>query len=145
MLTWTTYGSWLQGDSRRYVSDGKVLQTDEKLYEICKRLQKSPAVKLSYDERQIVQRAIVTEAKRIEVGIGALTVCSNHVHLLLRYLPTPISSLVSRFKNISTFALKQNGRSEKIWTKGFDKRFCFDNDQFNAYIEYINKHNNNPS
>ncbi|MFA5422848.1 MAG: transposase [Phycisphaerae bacterium] len=141
MLTWTTYGSWLQGDNRKYVKDGKILDGDEKLYEICKHLQKSPAVKLNRNDRQIIQRAILSEAQRIKLEVGALAVCSNHVHLLLRYSPMPIGSLVSRFKNVSTFALKQHGRSERVWTRGFDKRFCYDNDRFDAYIKYINKHN----
>jgi len=26
MITWTTYGSWLQGDKRGYVKDGKILR-----------------------------------------------------------------------------------------------------------------------
>ena len=25
MVTWTTYGSWLQGDKRGYVKDGQIL------------------------------------------------------------------------------------------------------------------------
>jgi REP element-mobilizing transposase RayT len=141
MLTWTTYGSWLQGEKRRYVSDGKILDGDENLYAICKHLQKEPAVKLRYDEKQIVKRAILNEAERIELELEALAVCSNHVHLLVRYSPTPIGEIVSRFKNISTSALKEHGRSGKIWTRGFDKRFCYDNKKFDAYIEYIDEHN----
>jgi len=141
MLTWTTYGSWLQGDKRRYVKDGKVLDGDEELFELCRFLQKGPAVKLRYDEKQVVRCAILNEAEHINLKVGALAVCSNHVHLLLRFSPMPIGRLISRFKNISTSALKEFGRTGRIWTRGFDKRFCYDQDQFNAYIKYINDHN----
>jgi len=141
MLTWTTYGSWLQGDKRRYVKDGKVLDGDESLLQLCKFLQKGPTVKLRNDEKQIVRRAILNEAERINLKIGALAVCSNHVHLLLRFSPIPIGRLINRFKNISTSALKNHGRSGRIWTRGFDKRFCYDNDRFDACITYVNEHN----
>ncbi len=140
MLTWTTYGSWLQGDKRRYVKNGKVLDGDEELFELCRFLQRGPTVKLRSDEKQIVRRAILNEAERINLKVGALAVCSNHVHLLLWFSLIPIGRLISRFKNISTSALKNNGRLGRIWTRGFDKRFCFDNDHFSAYITYINDH-----
>ena len=51
MVTWTTYGSWLQGDKRKYVKDGKVLDGDEHIYSLCKKLQKWPAVKLTSKEK----------------------------------------------------------------------------------------------
>jgi len=31
MVTWTTYGTWLQGDKRGYVKDGKTLAQNDKL------------------------------------------------------------------------------------------------------------------
>jgi len=141
MLTWTTYGSWLQGDKRRYVKNGKVLDGNKELFELCSFLQKGATFKLRNDEKQIVRRAILNEAKRINLKVGALAVCSNHVHLLLWFSPIPIGRLISRFKNISTSVLKNNGRSGRVWTRGFDKRFCYDNDHFNTYITYINDHN----
>lgn len=29
MLTWTTYGTWLQGDKRRYVKDGETARNQK--------------------------------------------------------------------------------------------------------------------
>jgi hypothetical protein len=31
MITWTTYGTWLQGDERGYVKSGRILPADETL------------------------------------------------------------------------------------------------------------------
>jgi len=31
MITWTTYGSWLQGGKRGYVKNGKILPANDKL------------------------------------------------------------------------------------------------------------------
>ena len=47
MVTWTTYGSWLQGDKRKYVKDGKVLDGDEHIYSLCKKRKKWTEVKLT--------------------------------------------------------------------------------------------------
>jgi len=33
MVTWTTYGTWLQGDRRGYVRDGQVLGEDKTLHD----------------------------------------------------------------------------------------------------------------
>jgi len=32
MITWTTYGTWLQGDERGYVKNGKVLRENKRLW-----------------------------------------------------------------------------------------------------------------
>ena len=49
MVTWTTYGTRLQGDKRGYVKGGEILQGNENIREICQRLQKQPAVILNAD------------------------------------------------------------------------------------------------
>ena len=141
MLTWTTYGSWLQGDERGYVQDGRVLGGNKKLVELCEKFQKGHTVKLKYEERDIVRRAILNEAKRIGYTIEALAVCSNHIHLVVRYSPEPIRQTVSRFKNVTTSALKKHGRDDRVWTRGFDKRFCFDEEDLSWRIQYVENHN----
>lgn len=141
MLTWTTYGSWLQGDERSYVKDGRTLGGNKKLVELCEKYQKGHTVKLGYDEKNIVRRAILNEAERIGYTIEALAVCSNHVHLVARYSPEPIGQIVSRFKNVTTSALKKHGRDGRVWTRGFDKRFCFNEEDLNWRIQYVENHN----
>jgi len=49
MLTWTTYGSWLQGDERGYVKDGQTLRGDKELIYLCEKFQKEHTVKLRYN------------------------------------------------------------------------------------------------
>ena len=141
MLTWTTYGSWLQGDERGYVENGRVLSSDKKLVELCEKCQKGHTVKLGYSEKDIVRRAILNEANRIGYTIEALAVCSNHIHLVVRYSPEPIGQIVSRFKNVTTSALKKHGRDGRVWTRGFDKRFCFNEEDLNRRIQYVKNHN----
>jgi REP element-mobilizing transposase RayT len=141
MLTWTTYGSWLQGDERGYVKKGRILSGDKKLVALCEKFQKRRMVKLRDDEKDIVRQAILNEAERIDCTIEALAVCSNHIHLVVRYFPEPIGQTVSRFKNVTSFALRKHGQADCIWTRGFDKRFCFNNEDLNRRIQYVKNHN----
>jgi REP element-mobilizing transposase RayT len=140
MVTWTTYGSWLQGDKRRYVKDGKVLDVDEHIYSLCKKLQKSPAVKLRSKEKKVVHQVIMTEAERTGHQVEALIVCSNHVHLVARWSYHPIGKIVSGYKNAAMFALHNLGRSGRIWTRGYDKRYCFDEESLRARVDYVKRH-----
>lgn len=140
MLTWTTYGSWLQGDKRGFVRDGEILQGDERILELCKKLQKCPTVKLTRQEQALVEAAILNEAKRINQKIEELAICTNHIHLAARPSDKSIERIVSMYKSAATRALRCYGRTERIWTKGFDKRFCFTQDDLARKIAYIRNH-----
>ena len=141
MITWTAYGSWLPGEKRGYVAHGQVMPGNEQLLKRNKDRQKSPAVILNERERKIVQEVILAEAQRISQTIEALVVYSNHVHLLARPHTGSIEEIVSRYKSKTTRALWQNGRQGRIWTKGYDKRFCFTEEEVTQRIRYINQHN----
>ncbi len=140
MLTWTTYGSWLPGDERRYVQDGKTLYGDKNVLEKNKNRQKTETVKLNRNEKQIVEKTIICEAKRIGQVIEAIVIYSNHVHLLARPCGESIEETVARYKSITTRALWKIGRTGRIWTKGYDTRFCFNEDHIIKKKQYINNH-----
>jgi len=141
MITWTTYGSWLQGDKRRYVKGGKILEGDEKIRQICEELQKGQTVKLKGNEKNIVRTAILNEAERIGQQVVAISVYSNHIHLVARPCNKSIERIVSMYKSAATRALRSFNRKGRIWTKSFDKRFCFSEEDFNKKIAYIQNHN----
>jgi len=141
MVTWRTYGSWLPGDERGYVIDGQILPGNLKTLERNQKRQKSPAVKLNKQEIQLIRQIILNEAKRIGQKIVALTVCTNHVHLTARTNTSSIEDIVGRYKSITTRALWKIGRKGRIWTKGYDKRFCFTEEELAQRIQYVNQHN----
>ncbi len=140
MLTWTTYGSWLQGDKRGFVRDEEILQGDERILELCKKLQKGPTVKLTKREKAVVEAAILNEAERISHKIEALAICTNHIHLAAQPSDKSVERIVSMYKSAATRALRYYGRTGRIWTKGFDKRFCFTQDELARKIAYIQNH-----
>lgn len=140
MVTWTTYGTWLQGDKRGYVKDGRILEGDQTLLELCKRLQKGQTVKLTKPEKEIVRRAILSESQRIRQNLEALAVCTNHLHIAARICDKSIERIVSMYKSAATRVLRSVGRSGPIWTAGFDKRFCFTEADLARKIEYVQNH-----
>ena len=138
MITFTTYGTWLQGDERGFVKDGITYAANQSLADLNKQnLSKSP-VKLSKKHRAIAAEAIYKKADLLNQKIVALAVCSNHVHLVADYVPVPIGKVVSYYKNAAQVALRKVGLSGRVWTKGFDKRYCFDEQALMSRIDYVN-------
>ena len=66
MLTWTAYGTWLQGDKRGYVKDGKTHAANPGLYNSNRMALKQSPVRLSEKQRNLVKAQIINEAERIE-------------------------------------------------------------------------------
>ena len=141
MLTWTTYGTWLQGDGREYVKNGKILLENKGLEKANRKKQKSESVILTAQEKQIIHQIILAEADRIGHSIEALGVCTNHIHLVARPHSESIEKIAGRYKSLTTSALWGNGRTGRIWTKGFDRRFCFSEEELLRKIQYVNNHN----
>jgi len=140
MVTWTTYGSWLPGDKRGYVENGRVLEGNKPILKACEKLQKYPTVKLNQSEKEIVRAAILKEAERIGQKIETLAVRTNHIHLAARPGEKSIERTVSMYKSAATRALRSR-RKGPVWTKSFDKRFCFSEADLSSRIKYIRNHN----
>ena len=140
MVTWTTYGSWLQGDKRGYVKNGEILNKDKSLQEKCRKMMKSHELKLNRRQQQIAKNAIIDKANSISQAVYAIAVCSNHVHLILENTKMPIGMTVSQYKNAARIAIKKEGVDSKLWTRGFDKRYCFDEVELENKIGYVEKH-----
>lgn len=95
---------------------------------------------MTHSEREIVQEAILNEANKLNHKIKAIAVCSNHVHVVIGEIEELIEEAVGRYKKAATNSLRQNGFSGRIWTNGFDKRYCFDDKELRARISYVNRH-----
>ena len=142
MITWTTYGSWLQGDKRGYVKDGKILLKNDALLKSNLKRLKNPPTRLETEHCAIVRRAILKKAKEIRQRIYAIAVCSNHVHIVAERTNESIEKVVSFYENAARLALRSNDFIGRIWTKGFDKRFCFNQQELQSNIKYVESHLN---
>ncbi|GAG26926.1 unnamed protein product [marine sediment metagenome] len=140
MLTWPTYGTWLQGDERGYVKKGKILGENSKLKKANVESMPRNEVRLNKKQQEIVKEAIFKEAEKTKEKILALAVCSNRIHMVLRYAIKPIEKSAGRFKNAARVALQKDGFIGSVWARGFDKRYCFDEKSLKNRIEYVEKH-----
>jgi len=141
MITFTTYGTWLQGNAKGFVTDGEVRGENIALKKSNVGKLKGAAVRLGRREKEIVRNAIIEAAKRFEQKILAITVYSNHVHIVCEYVDVPISVIVGYYKNAGRVALQKNGFEGKVWTRGYDRRFCFTGDELARRIKYVKNHN----
>jgi len=140
MVTWTTYGSWLQGDKRGYVKNGEIRKGNEVLKKSNLSSQQKAAVKLKHKEREIVRQAIIEASERFGQNIRCIGVCSNHLHMVADYVDVPIGVIVGYYKNAGRRELQKNGFEGKLWTAGYDKRFCFDEESLQNRIDYVKGH-----
>jgi REP element-mobilizing transposase RayT len=142
MTTWTTYGTWLQGDKREYVKDGQILRENDALLKSNLKNLRNLATRLNTKHCAIIRHAILNKAQEIRQHIYAIAVCSNHVHIVAERINESIEKVVSFYKNAARLALRSNGFVGRIWTKGFDKRFCFNQEELEKKIKYVNDHHN---
>ena len=139
-MTFTTYGTWLQGDKRGWVKKGTVHEENAELRKANEGQVKKEAVKLGRKEKEIVRDAIYKKAEALGEKIFAISVWSNHVHIVLGYSGRPIEETVRIYKNTASAALEKSKFKGRIWTKGFDKRYCFDERVLKERVDYVRRH-----
>ncbi len=140
MVTWGMYGTWLQGDERGYVKNGKHLGRDDALCEANRNNLRGCAVYLTDEQRKPVERTIVAEGQRAGEKIEAIAVCSDHVHVVVRHTGKNMGEFVGRSKAAGRKVLRGMGFCGKVWARGYDKRFCFDEDAIKQRIAYVEGH-----
>ena len=140
MATWTTYGTWLQGDRRGYVKNGITLGANATLEKCNEELLKHDKIMIPKSLRKTVENAILKEAEEIGQTVYAIAICSNHVHIVIESTVERCGYSVGRFKRAATKALREYGFVGKVWTKGFDKRYCYNQKELETRIKYVKRH-----
>jgi REP element-mobilizing transposase RayT len=125
----------------------KVVSKTESPLKANPELEKSNKALLKHDEitipkslRIIIKNAILKEAEEIGQKVFALAVCSNHVHVVVESIGKRCGYSVGRFKKAATKALRKYGFNDKVWTKGFDKRYCYNEQELEKKIKYVQRH-----
>ena len=139
LLTMTTYGTWLRGDRRGWVDDGIIMPAEPTL-ELAdrRRLKRAPFLFSEGDRIQIGQFIGDSLQSRINQQILVLSVESWHVHLVVGATSEPVSRVVKCAKDAVRWGLRP---SRPIWSDGYDKRFCFDDESLAARVRYVERHN----
>jgi REP element-mobilizing transposase RayT len=133
MLTWRTYGTWLEGQKKGY--------KNERLKQVNKGNLKKQPVKFTAKQKEIVRSAIIQQAQKLSQKVFALTVFSNHIHLLVEKKQESIETAAALYKTAARAALNKNGLGGKIWAKGYDKRYIFTEQELLNRMVYVLKHN----
>ena len=140
MLTWTTYGTWLQGDHRGWVKEGEIYPTNYVLEKTNRGHMRTDSVLLTKKQRFLAAQAIMAKSAKLGQKIFGLAVCDNHLHLAAENINMSIGRVVSNYKHTIRLVLQDNGFCGKLWTKGFDKRYCMEDEQIAHKVAYIRTH-----
>jgi len=119
------------------VKNGKIYPGNESLKQTNKQLQLQNEIRLSKVQQQAVRDAVIKEAQSQGQRIYALAVNATHVHIVAENISQPISKIGAYYKKSARLALKTIGQNGKLWTKGYDKRFCFDRASLERRIKYV--------
>jgi hypothetical protein len=139
MVTSTTYGTWLRGDRRGWIDDGRLmpplpwLEANDRT-----RMTHEPylfdAARL-LDIGRMMGDSLVT---RLDVAILALHAARWHFHLVIAATPHDVADVVKCAKDAVRYGLRPR---RPIWSDGYDKRFCFDEPSVRNRIRYVERHN----
>ncbi|MEO0965891.1 MAG: hypothetical protein AAFY08_12310 [Planctomycetota bacterium] len=135
-MTTTTYGTWLPGDLRGYVDNGRVVQSDPLLESNAKRIMRAGAVYLTEVEQKTSFEALVAACDEFNYRLIAVSIESWHAHVLLSHGGDGVAKVAGRLKN----RMRQAVGKGKVWTEGYDKRYCFTEAEVQARYEYIAGH-----
>ena len=136
MITSTTYGTWLPGDMRGYVDDGVILPHDPVVLERSQRRMRDEPVLLTPTQQDTVFKSLLMAADEFGYTLYAVSIESWHMHVLLTHGFDPVKQVVGRLKT----RMRQAVGRGRIWTEGYDKRYCFTDAAIEARHEYIRRH-----
>lgn len=140
MVTFRTYGTWLQGHVKGFVKDGDICGENIALAKSNVKNMKGPAIRLSSREKKIVRDAIIEASKKYGQKVLAIAVQSNHVHIVCEYIDIPIGVMVARYKSAGRIAVCSERAAGKIWATGYDRKFCFDEESLETRVAYVQRH-----
>jgi REP element-mobilizing transposase RayT len=144
-LTWTTYGTWLPGDSRGWVNrrrtHGVIVEAPcPALESHAGGLMKEAPVVLDPKRREIAEAAVRQACREFRWTLHALEVRSNHVHVVVTASDASPGKVMGILKVRGTQALDALGKADnrdRWWTKEGSKRILNSAAAVEAAIRYV--------
>jgi hypothetical protein len=146
LLTWTTYGTWLPGDQRGWISKKHGFQPPNLPVERRARdAMSEPVCELDRVQRQIVEETVRGHCKLRGWRLHAVNCRTNHVHVVVTAANTAPKRAISELKAWCTRELKARSASEgntvtgrrSWWTERGSVRLLFDEASVKAAIQYV--------
>ena len=161
LLTWTTYGSWLPGDRRGFVSSVEDGEGPQFRHNIPQTPYDADSAGLQHSARQQMKQAMVLLTKEQAQIVGAqfhetaeyrgwqlvaVAVMANHIHLIVGVPSDPDpESLLRDFKSYASRALNKtidDGTTQRWWTRSGSKRKLKDDEALIAGTNYVANQDN---
>ncbi len=137
--TWTTYGTWMQGDERGWFKSGHGVQEADSFWKFETWLTMTEAaVTLNSVQRRIVEKTITDHCVIRNWQLHAVNCRSNHVHVVVTAPACTIGTPRVQFKAWCTRILKASVTPQRgnWWTeRGWDV-YVDDDDSLARVIEY---------
>jgi REP element-mobilizing transposase RayT len=147
-LIWTTYGTWLPGDSRGWTRSGVAgaQSPNPVLEQRSREAMAELSVQLAPEQRTVVEQTIRDHCRIRSWILHAINIRSNHVHLIVTCnndgakardeLKLWTSRRLSDLAGLTTIVAHKAGRRH-WWTEGGDARAIHDDDYLNNAINYV--------
>jgi REP element-mobilizing transposase RayT len=139
-ITWTTYGTWLPGDSRGWRKTRAGEQPPQPLLEHwCRERMSEEALVLTIDQRRKVEDVCHRHAEIRGWELHAVRARSNHVHIAVTADAEP-KKVRDQFKANATRVLRNPPHAiskNKIWTRGGDIELLDGEDDLEQVVIYI--------
>jgi REP element-mobilizing transposase RayT len=149
-ITWTTYGTWLAGDTRGWVEAGTpgVQPPDLAQADAARRRMTAAAVTLSGAQRAVVEQTVRRHCNLRRWELHALNVRSNHIHLVVTAPEVKPEVVLSQLKawcarRLSEHAGLPAGSSRngarRWWTEHGSTKWINDEVYLENAIQYVNE------
>ena len=145
LITFTTHGTWLHGDTRGSVDPehnefgSPVLAGDEAKEREEFNRQKQPSTTLDRDARRAVQDTVMEVAQHRGWHVHALHVRSNHVHVVVA-APCEPETVMGDFKSYATRRLRDQGlvdAERRVWARHGSTRYLWDDESVRLARRYV--------
>ncbi len=144
-LTFTTYGTWLQGRAEGSVSretsgfGAPVLEPDSEREASQRASMKQPEYRLDAQRRVVVLRTLLEVASHRVWKLWAVHVRSNHVHIVVTGPATP-EKMMRDFKAWTSRRLREafgESTDRNRWTEHGSTRYLWHEEALREKIEYV--------
>ncbi len=148
LVTSTTYGNWLPGDSRGFVDKHDQFGTpfdvpQPKLKRYAESVMQRAAIWLNHNQAERILESWKTETKKKRWYLFVVAIMPNHFHLVIAALHgTDKATLLRTLKSRASFALNKAFGKRTWWTTSGSVRFCFDEPAVRARIQYVRNQKN---
>lgn len=140
LITWTTYGSWLPGDSRGWVErrEPGIQDADVSRRQEAKELLLSASVILDAGQRRLVEETITGVCAYRGWLLHAVNARSNHVHLVVTTELEP-EKVMGQFKAWCSRRLNEQAavNDRKWWTRHGSTKWINDDSYLQNAIRYV--------